>query len=177
MTAERFVNVNTNQPIALVDATSSTFGGSGASHSVGLVPDPGSSAGTTRFLREDGTWAAVGIVDIGIIIDGGGAAILAGQKGQVHIPFAVTITKWWIMGDQSGSITVDVLRANDAVPSASMVGGGTKPNLSTSQYTSAAPSGWTSTTLAVDDWITFSVTGSPTSVTRVSIALTATRTG
>ena len=34
------------------------FAGSGASHAVGAVPDPGATAGTTRFLREDGTWAA-----------------------------------------------------------------------------------------------------------------------
>lgn len=34
------------------------FGGSGPSHSTGLVPDPGSVAGKYRFLREDATWAA-----------------------------------------------------------------------------------------------------------------------
>lgn len=33
------------------------FVGSGASHARGAVPDPGATAGTTRFLREDGTWA------------------------------------------------------------------------------------------------------------------------
>ena len=32
------------------------FGASGGSHSSGLVPDPGSTAGTTRYLREDGNW-------------------------------------------------------------------------------------------------------------------------
>jgi hypothetical protein len=39
-------------------ATPPTFVASGASHAVGYVPDPGSSAGTTRFLREDATWVA-----------------------------------------------------------------------------------------------------------------------
>ena len=34
------------------------FGGSGAGHSVGAVPDPGATAGSTRYLREDGTWVA-----------------------------------------------------------------------------------------------------------------------
>ena len=34
------------------------FGASGANHSLGLVPDAGSSAGTTRYLREDATWHA-----------------------------------------------------------------------------------------------------------------------
>ncbi len=36
---------------------SANFGASGASHSSGSVPDPGATAGTTRFLREDATWA------------------------------------------------------------------------------------------------------------------------
>ena len=35
------------------------FGASGASHSKGAVPDPGSIAGTTKFLREDATWQTV----------------------------------------------------------------------------------------------------------------------
>lgn len=176
MASERFVNVNTNSPLALTDATGSIFGASGAGHTIGLVPDPGAAAGTTRFLREDSTWASLGVVDVGIIIDGGGGVILAGQKGQVHIPFSLSISKWWVMADQSGSIVVDVLRANNAVPSASIVGAGNSPTLSASQYTSAAPSGWTSTALAADDWITFSVTGSPSSVTRVTVVLTGTRT-
>lgn len=33
------------------------FVGSGSSHKAGLVPDPGATAGTTKYLREDGTWA------------------------------------------------------------------------------------------------------------------------
>jgi hypothetical protein len=33
------------------------FGGCGPAHAQGAVPDPGSVAGTTRFLREDGYWA------------------------------------------------------------------------------------------------------------------------
>jgi hypothetical protein len=34
------------------------FVASGTMHSVGLVPDPGSTAGSTRYLCEDGTWSA-----------------------------------------------------------------------------------------------------------------------
>jgi hypothetical protein len=40
-----------------VSAELPVFGASGASHALGIVPDPGSTSGTTRFLREDGTWA------------------------------------------------------------------------------------------------------------------------
>jgi len=32
------------------------MGASGNGHASGLVPDPGSTAGTTKYLREDGTW-------------------------------------------------------------------------------------------------------------------------
>lgn len=38
----------------------SVFGASGGSHAAGIVPDPGSSSGTTRFLREDATWSSAG---------------------------------------------------------------------------------------------------------------------
>lgn len=36
----------------------SDFVASGASHARGAVPDPGSTAGTYKFLREDATWVA-----------------------------------------------------------------------------------------------------------------------
>jgi len=36
--------------------TGVVFGASGVSHAIGMVPDPGASAGSTRFLREDGIW-------------------------------------------------------------------------------------------------------------------------
>lgn len=37
--------------------SSSTFIASGSGHAGGLVPDPGATAGTTKFLREDATFA------------------------------------------------------------------------------------------------------------------------
>lgn len=41
-----------------VHALPGVFGPSGNAHAAGFVPDPGSAAGTTRFLREDGSWTA-----------------------------------------------------------------------------------------------------------------------
>ena len=38
------------------DTTYSVMGASGSGHASGLVPDTPSTAGTTKFLREDGTW-------------------------------------------------------------------------------------------------------------------------
>jgi hypothetical protein len=42
---------------ALVGADLPVFVASGASHVKGAVPDPGSTTGTSKFLREDATWA------------------------------------------------------------------------------------------------------------------------
>lgn len=58
------------------------FVGSGASHAAGDVPDPGSVAGTSRFLREDALWAVPG---------------LAFATAQVSISFTAgsfTIVNW-----------------------------------------------------------------------------------
>jgi hypothetical protein len=70
-------------PIEVVDdpGNSSTdvsvpvFGASGPNHSEGLVPDPGSIAGTTRFLNESGVWEAVNSIPYVVYVNGGGEAI------------------------------------------------------------------------------------------------------
>jgi lysophospholipase L1-like esterase len=43
---------------SITPASLPVFAASGAGHAIGAVPDPGPTAGTTRFLREDGTWVA-----------------------------------------------------------------------------------------------------------------------
>ncbi|MDN7456605.1 hypothetical protein [Burkholderia cenocepacia] len=63
---------------ALVAADIPVFVASGASHAAGAVPDPGATAGTTRFLREDSTWA----VPAG---GGGGSTALSGLS-DVSVP-------------------------------------------------------------------------------------------
>jgi hypothetical protein len=47
-------DLSANRTLAISD-----FVGSGASHARGAVPDPGSTAGGTRFLLETGAWASV----------------------------------------------------------------------------------------------------------------------
>jgi hypothetical protein len=51
------------------------FVASGASHAPGAVPDPPSSSGTTKFLREDATWA--------VPAGGGGSSPLT-TKGDIY---------------------------------------------------------------------------------------------
>lgn len=109
-------------------------------------------------------------VDAQFIIDGGGNVITTGVKGFLRIPWGTTIGFWTVMADQSGSIVVDILRANNAVPTTSIVGAGNKPTLSSTQFIGAFPTGWTSVSLAANDFIGFSVV-SATTVTRVTVDL------
>jgi lysophospholipase L1-like esterase len=55
------INAGTVNAMTLNGAVSAAqlplFGISGSSHGPGAVPDPGATAGSTRYLREDGTWA------------------------------------------------------------------------------------------------------------------------
>jgi trimeric autotransporter adhesin len=53
------INATTlNGPVSA--ASLPLFKASGTGHAQGAVPDPGATSGATRYLREDGTWAAAG---------------------------------------------------------------------------------------------------------------------
>ena len=75
------VNAGTVNATTLNGAVSAAqlpvFGGSGTSHGKGAVPDPGATAGTARYLREDGTWA----VPAGSGTIGGGQTVGSGLSG------------------------------------------------------------------------------------------------
>jgi hypothetical protein len=117
-------------------------------------------------------------VDFEFVIDGGGAAITAGvYKGFFRIPFSCFITQWYMLGDQVGSIVVDVARSNSGgyPPSSSMIGGGNKPTLTSQIGNSASPSGWTSTAFAAGDFIGIFV-NSASVVTRVTLVLSLAKT-
>lgn len=180
---ERFSIYQTGNAVALKDTLGSAFPPAGAGHGPGLVPDPGSTSHSPAFLLgDDGQFHSnvgplLGAIDLQQQISGGGGVITSGNKGWLRIPCNATITNWEILADQSGSITVDILRANAAFPSSSIVGvGGNAPSLSSAQFAQAVPSSWTSTSLAAGDFVAFDVTGSPSSVTQVTVVLTCTRT-
>jgi hypothetical protein len=64
------------------DLGSAVFGASGVGHSAGAVPDPGSVAGTTRFLREDSTWAVPADSDIFVTSVFGRTGAVTAQSGD-----------------------------------------------------------------------------------------------
>ena len=64
------------------------FGASGSNHSTGLVPDPGTTAGSTKYLREDGTWAEPSGGGIGTVtgVKVGTTSYSPDSAGVVSIP-------------------------------------------------------------------------------------------
>jgi hypothetical protein len=95
----------------------------------------------------------------------------------VRIPCALTINTWSIMADQSGSVTMAILRTNAGIPATSIIGSGTAPHLSSAQDSlDNAPASWTSVSLAKDDWLEIQITGTPANVTYLTLALNCTRT-
>jgi hypothetical protein len=70
------------------------MGASGASHSAGIAPDPGATAGSTRYLREDGTWA---------VPVGSGTATIA----PVNMPQRPSLLGEYLLNEGSGTVADD----------------------------------------------------------------------
>jgi len=110
-------------------------------------------------------------VVINFIIDGGGSAITVGSKGHLEIPFAMTITGWTILANQSGSIVVDVNRSTYAgFPTLTSIAGTELPTLSAAQKNrDLTLTTWT-TSIAAGDILEFEVDSAAT-VQRVTVAI------
>ena len=113
-------------------------------------------------------------VTIPFIIDGGGAVITTGIKGDVEIPFAATITAWRLAADQPGNIVVDTWVDDFAAFPPTItdtIWGGTEPELSGVDHDEA-----TGLSIAVNagDWARFNVVSVAT-VTRVTLSITMVR--
>ncbi len=125
---------------ALVPADYPAFVASGASHARGAVPDPGATAGASRFLREDGAWTILastpyranitGAVSIDLVATANSSNLHLTLTGNVT-SFALTNPadgaqyKFKFIQDATGS------RTFAAFPSAFKFAGGTAPVFST----------------------------------------------
>lgn len=77
------------------------FIGSGSSHAAGYVPDAGATAGTTRYLREDGTWAAPSASVTATSIQNG----LSGQTGCATVGYVYVPQSNTCVAQSSGGTT------------------------------------------------------------------------
>jgi hypothetical protein len=117
------------------------------------------------------------VATVGLTVGDGVNAITTGFKGAIPVPFAGTITEWTVVSTDanpptSGSIEIDILKSTYAnYPTMnSMVGTGTKPNISNSNKGTGTPTGWSTTTINAGDIIGFNVT-SVTGLKRITIVL------
>lgn len=114
-----------------------------------------------------------GYAELVFTIDGAGAVISTGEKGFLEIPFACTITGWTIMGDQSGSIVVDVWKdtyANFPPTVADTIAGSEKPTLSSTQKGQDLSLGTWTTAVTAGDILLFNVDSAAT-VRRATIVI------
>lgn len=106
-------------------------------------------------------------------IEGGGAVIATGIKGDLPLDFSGTILGWRLYSDVAGSIQIDLWKASDAnyPPTvANTITAAAKPTLaSASKNRSSTLTGWT-TSFNADDILRVNV-DSATTVTRVTLAL------
>lgn len=110
--------------------------------------------------------------DISFSLDGEGVAIVSGGTWyQADIPYTGTITSWSLVADQSGSIVIDVWKANAAVPTvANTITASSLPTLSSAQSAfNGSISGWT-TAVSAGDVFAFHVNSAST-VTKASLTL------
>lgn len=112
------------------------------------------------------------------IIDGGGSTITTGVKGFILVPFACTINSATLLGDQSGSIVVDVWKKAFAasLPTvANTITASALPTISSNvTVQDTTLTGWT-TSVSANDMIGFNV-NSVTTMQRVTVILKCTAT-
>jgi hypothetical protein len=112
---------------------------------------------------------------LGITIDGGGATITTGIKGDLHIPVACTITLSTLLADQAGAIVIDIWKdtyANFPPTDADSITASAPPTITASgvKAQDATLTGWT-VSLAAGDVLRFNV-DSCTAIQRVQLQLT-----
>lgn len=157
-------------------------GAQGAASTVTGPTGPTGPTGATGATGVTGTTGATGpspTANLEFTINGGGSVIATGAYVDLYTDFAFTIQQNTMLADQSGSIVVDVYVCTEAQYDA----GATHP-VAGDKITASAPptittatksqdstlSGWT-TSIAAGRVIRAIVTGTPTSVTQVTLSL------
>ncbi len=109
------------------------------------------------------------------VVDGGGSVLTTGVHGDLFIPFAVTISAWTLLADQSGSVVVDIWSApyaSYAPTVANSITAAALPTITSATHNqSAALTGWT-TAIPAGNTLRYNI-NSVSTITRLTIALTA----
>jgi hypothetical protein len=187
LTGTNFTSLPGAQVTSGVPAANIAAGSLGSSVLASSFPVTGVAAGAYTLasitvdaygrLSAASTGSATGSVagstgTVGITLDGGGSAIVAGSTRSVTIPYACTISSWTLISDQSGSLSIHISTSSYAnYPTLSNISGaGTSPNLSSAQKNASAPSSWATTTLSQGTIVSF-VVDSAATVTWANLVL------
>lgn len=172
------LNINGGIPLRLQDNDSSNYVGIVAPANVTsnytlTLPSAIGATGDCIAFTSAGVGSFVSTVrTINYVIDGGGAVISSGSKGHVVIDIDCTIIGWTILSDAVGSITVDVRKSTYiGFPTTTSIAGSELPVLSSAQKNQNIVLATWIASITAGDVLEFFVTGSPTTVTRVTVAL------
>lgn len=142
--------------------------------------EPGFETDTGKLKIGDGVTAytalpsAAGVTGtVNFVVDGGGATVTTGIKGDVVMPFDGEFTRATLLADQSGSIVIDIWKdvyASFPPTGADSIVAAAPPTISTAiKSQDSTLTGWT-TAFAAGDVLRFNV-NSATSITRATLAL------
>ncbi|HZP97230.1 MAG TPA: hypothetical protein VFC31_13000 [Candidatus Limnocylindria bacterium] len=115
-----------------------------------------------------------------VVLDGGGMPLAAGIKCDVVVDFDCTVTGWTLLGDQAGSIRIDLWKSTYATFPPVVAGTMPGANANKPQATGAAKaqggvSGWSASAIAAGEIVRVNVDTVAT-FTRVTLGLTLRRT-
>ena len=137
---------------------------------IGVTP----SAGT--YLKWNGSEWVNDLNTFGLswIFDEGGSALSTGVKGYIEVPFDCSVLGWSLLGDQSGSIVVDIWKdifANYPPTNADTITNGNEPTVSTATNAKDVDLGdWTTQGINRGEILGFNI-DSNTSFTLVTLSL------
>ena len=118
--------------------------------------------------------------DLEIVLDGGGVPLAGGVKLDLVIDFACAVTGWTILGDQAGSIQIDLWKSSYAafppVVGGSLPGANAnKPQATGAVKAQGGVAGWLQSAIAAGEIVRVNV-DSVAAFTRVTLGLTVRRT-
>lgn len=163
--------------IALYDDTAGATGdiyyrnGSGYFTRLGI----GSTAQQLTVVGGAPAWAPMVEVHTPTAVWGDGlltSSIQAGTTTYLRLPYAGTISQWHIVANAATTCTIDIWKANAALPTiANTITASAKPSLSAATTTSSSTlSGWT-TSVAANDVLAFNLVSSSGTASEITITL------
>lgn len=136
-----------------------------------------------KYYAADGKWVKEGLIPlegmgatgmVSMVIDGGGAPISTGPKGDVTLPYRMRLNSWQVLTKETGSISIGIWKSTYTDYPPTMTGaihiGSTGPYVGNGIKNQGTTTNWITPTGAVGDILRINV-DSATTVTQASVSL------